>query len=112
MRAFDCVFTSETCWPAVTFPNVNCNEASRISEVRTARKEVIMSVCLLSHFTQVPLFVIPWTVASQAPLPMGFSRQEYQSELPCSPPGDLPNPGIKQTCLSYGSCIGRWVLYH
>ena len=36
----------------------------------------------------------PWTIAHQAPLSMGFSRQEYCSELPCPPPGDLPNPGI------------------
>ena len=37
----------------------------------------------------------PWTVAPQAPLFMEFSRQEYWSGLPCLPPGDLPNPGIK-----------------
>ena len=37
----------------------------------------------------------PWTVAHQAPLSMGFSRQEYWSRLPCPPPEDLPNPGIK-----------------
>ena len=37
----------------------------------------------------------PWTVARQAPLPMGFSRQEYWSGLPCPSPGDLPKPGIK-----------------
>ena len=37
----------------------------------------------------------PWTVAPQAPLSMGFSRQEYWSGLPCPPPGDLPNPGIE-----------------
>ena len=37
----------------------------------------------------------PWTVAHQAPLCMGFSRQEYWSRLPCPPPGDLPNPGIE-----------------
>ena len=37
----------------------------------------------------------PWTIAHQAPLSMGFSRQEYWSELPCPPPGDLPSPGIK-----------------
>jgi len=36
-----------------------------------------------------------WTVACQAPLSMGFSRQEYWSGLPCPPPRDLPNPGIK-----------------
>ena len=38
-----------------------------------------------------------WTVAHQAPLSMGFSRQKYWSGLPCPPPGDLPNTGIKPT---------------
>ena len=37
----------------------------------------------------------PWTVARQAPLSMEFSRQDYWSELPCPPPGDLPNTGIE-----------------
>ena len=37
----------------------------------------------------------PWTAARQAPLSMGFSRQEYRSGLPFPPPGDLPDPGIK-----------------
>jgi len=41
----------------------------------------------------------PWTIACQAPLSMRFSRQEHWSGLPCSPPGDLPNPGIKPTSL-------------
>ena len=36
-----------------------------------------------------------WTVACQAPLPMGFSRQEYRSGFPCPPPGDLPDLGIE-----------------
>ena len=39
----------------------------------------------------------PWTVACQAPLSMGFSRQEYWSGLPFSPPGDFLDPGIKPT---------------
>ena len=42
-------------------------------------------------------FVTPWTVAHQAPLSMGFPRQEYWSGLPFPSPGDLPNPGIKPT---------------
>ena len=46
----------------------------------------------LSH---VQLFGTPWTVARQAPLSMGFSRQEYWSGLPFPFPGDLPNPGIE-----------------
>ena len=49
---------------------------------------------MLSPFSRVCLFAIPWTVAHQAPLSMGFSRQEYWSGLPCPPPGDLPDPGI------------------
>ena len=51
--------------------------------------------CVLGHFSCVWLFVTLWTVAHQAPLSMGFSRQEYWSGLPCLPPGDLPQPGIK-----------------
>ena len=45
--------------------------------------------------SRVQLFVTPWTVACQAPLSMGFSRQEYWSGLPCPPPGDLPDPWIE-----------------
>ena len=51
---------------------------------------------MLSHLSHVQLFVTPWTVACQAPLSMGFSRQEYWSGLPCPPPGDLSESGIKQ----------------
>ena len=50
------------------------------------------SVCALSH---VRLFATPWAEARQDPLSMEFSRQEYWSGLPCPPPGDLPDPGIK-----------------
>ena len=66
--------------------------------------------CVLSCFSPVWLFVTLWTSAHQAPLSMGFSRQEYWCELPCPPPGDLPDPEIKPK--SHVSCIGRWVLYH
>ena len=45
--------------------------------------------------SRVRLFVTPWTVAYQAPLSLGFSRQEYWSGLPFPSPGDLPNPGIE-----------------
>ena len=54
---------------------------------------------LLCRFS--PTLCDPWTVARQAPLCMGFPRQEYWSGLPCPPPGDLPNPGIKPaSCTS------------
>ena len=52
-------------------------------------------VCMFSCFNCVQLFVTIWTVACQAPLSMGLSRQEYWSGLPCPPIGYLPNPGIK-----------------
>ena len=47
----------------------------------------------------VRLFASPWTVAYQAPLSMGYSRQEYWNGLPFPPPGDLPDPGIKFASL-------------
>ena len=46
----------------------------------------------------VQLFATLWTVALQAPLSMGFSRQEYWSGLPFPSPGDLPDPGIRLRC--------------
>ena len=42
-------------------------------------------------------FVIPWTVAHQDPLSVGFPRQEYWSGLPFPSPADLPDPGIEPT---------------
>ena len=50
---------------------------------------------LLSCFSRVWVFATPWTVACQAPLPLGFSRQEYWSGLPFASPEDLPHPRIK-----------------
>ena len=51
---------------------------------------VTLPACVLNH-----VFVTPWTVVYQAPLSLGFSRQEYWSGLPFPSPGDLSNPGIK-----------------
>ena len=60
----------------------------------------------VSHFW---LFATLWTVAHQAPLSMGFPRQEYWSELPCPPPGDLPKPGIELTSLGSPALAGRFL---
>ena len=54
-----------------------------------------MRAWVLSHCSRVWLFATPWTTAYQAPVSMGFSRQEYWSGLPCPSPGDLPDPGIE-----------------
>ena len=56
--------------------------------------------CLLTHFSSVRLCATLWTVASQAPLSMEFSRCEYWSGLPCPTPGDLPNPEIEPAPLT------------
>ena len=50
---------------------------------------------LLSRFSRVQLFATLWTVAYQAPLFTGFSRQEYWSGLPFPSPRDIPDPGIE-----------------
>ena len=52
--------------------------------------------CVLSHFSCcVQLFATSWTVARQASLPLGSSRQKYWSEEPFPSPGNLPVPGIE-----------------
>ena len=56
-------------------------------------------LCVLSCFSRVRLFATPWTIACQAPLFMGFSRQQHWSVLPFLSPGDLPDPGIKPVSL-------------
>ena len=63
---------------------------------------------MLSHFSRLRLFETPWTVAQQAPLSMGFSRQEYWSGLPCPPSGDLPNPGMEPLSLMFPVLAGRF----
>ena len=64
---------------------------SVIMKYSTTYINIKVKVKSLSH---VRLFVAPWTVVYQAPLSMGFSRQEYWSGLPFPSPGDLPDPGI------------------
>ena len=63
---------------ACTSPNISC-----------------FTVFIRPRVSHVWFFAIPWTVARQVPLSMGFSRQEYWSGLPRPPPGDIPNPGIE-----------------
>ena len=65
-----------------------------------------MRACKLSHFSCVRFFATLWTVAHQAPLSMGFSRQEYLSGLPCPPPRDLPHSGIEPESLTSPALAG------
>ena len=59
-----------------------------------------------SHFSRVLLCATLWTVAHQAPLCMGFSRQEYRSGLPCPPLGGLPHPGMEPASLPSPALTG------
>ena len=63
-----------------------------------------MHACMLSH---VHLLAPLWTMACQAPLSTGFSRQEYWNELPFSLPADLPNPEFKSVSPTSPAWAGR-----
>ena len=71
-----------------------------------------MFLCVCQSLSRVRLSATPWTVAHQAPLSMAFSRQEDWSGLPCSSPGDLPNPGIKPASLMSAVLADKSFLYH
>ena len=66
----------------------------------------LMCACTLSCFSRVQLFVTPWTVARQAPLSMGFSRQGHWARLPCPPPGGLADPGMEPASLTSAALAG------
>ena len=66
-----------------------------------------MGVCALSH---VQLFVVPGTVAGQAPLSMGFSQEEYWNGLPFPLLGDLPDLGIKPVSHGSPALAGGYVI--
>ena len=65
--------------------------------------------CVLNRFCCVCVFVTLWTLARQAPLSMGFSKQAYWSGLPCPPPADLPHPGMEPASLTSPALAGRFV---
>ena len=61
---------------------------------------------MLSYFSSVQLFVTLRTKAFQTSLAIKFFRQQYQSGLPCPPPGDLPDQGIESASLTSPALIG------
>ena len=85
-------------------------KAKRLNETTKGgdgKKLLGEEVCVLSHSSRVPLFATPWTIAHQASLSIGFSRQECWSRLPCPPPGDLPDPGTEPTTLKSPALAGK-----
>ena len=70
---------------------------------------VCVYVCMLSCFNHVQFIATLWTIDCQSPLSMGVSRQErLQSVLPCPPPGDLPDPKIESTSLTFPALSDRF----
>ena len=67
-----------------------------------------IGLCMLSCFDHVWLFATLWTIADQAPLSMGFSRQEYYSGLPCPSPGDCPYSEIQAVSLGPPALADRF----
>ena len=82
-------------WERVAYPSEVILYGEKDSEHYTCMHAKLLQLCLT-----------PWTVAHQAFLSMGFFRQEYWSGLPCPPPGDLPNPGVKCTSLTAPALAG------
>ena len=71
------------------------NTYSMIPFIQYSGRGKLTCVCMLSRFSHVQLFATPCTVARQAPLSMGVTRQEDWSGLPCPPPEDLPDSGME-----------------
>ena len=85
-------------WQADSLPLSHLGTLNPVGPEQSAEEEDCPNQCnvrTLSRFSRVQLFVTLWAVARQAPLSVGFSRQEHWSGLPCPPPGDLPHPEVE-----------------
>ena len=100
-------FPRQEYWSRLSFPSPNLPN----SGIKSGSSVFPALVCILSHFHGISLCETLWTVTCQTPLSMGFSKQEYWSGLPCPPPGDLPNPGIKPAFLMSPALTCRPILY-
>ena len=96
------------CPAPVYLPNTGIKPTSLMSPAlaggfftASTTRETCTCACKRAKLLQLCLTLCdPWTVARQAPLSMGFSRQEYWSGFPCPPLADLPNPEIKVSYIS------------
>ena len=90
-------------WGAIAFSQGGSREPLCLLFLKSCGEIHITSMCVLSH---VRLYATPWAVAHQAPLSVGFPRQEYWNGLPFPTPGDLPDPGIKPVSLAFPALAG------
>ena len=74
----------------------------------TPASRLLLCVCELCLFRHIWFFAMLWTRTRQAPLTMGFSRQEYWSGLWCPPPGGFPDPGTEPASLKSPALAGRF----
>ena len=91
-------------YPAHASQNKQVNK-----QVKQQRGGIYVALCLCLVASAVSDSETPWTVARQAPLSMGFSRQEYWSGLPCPPLEDLPNIGIESRSPALQEFFTVWV---
>ena len=99
----------------ISHPRIRCSQLTEtgcllrerssnvLLEVKSANLSLLSSLVAKS----CPTLATPWTVAHQAPMSMGFSRQEYWSGLPFPSPGDFPDPGIELGLLHYRQILYR-----
>ena len=94
IRMDTCIHMAESLWcsPETTTTFLISHTPKQNKKFKVTKKPQHVVVQLLSH---VQLFETLWTVAHQALLSMGFSRQEYWSGLPFPPPEELPDPGFE-----------------
>ena len=97
-------FSRQEYWSGLPFPSPGDRPDPGIKPGSPAFQADSLTSC----FSCVRLCVTPWTVACQAPLSMGFSRQEYWNHLPCPISGDLPDLGIKPAFLIPPALAGRF----
>ena len=83
------------CYAAMGSVPIILTEKGRLENRMCNYFVVLGYLCICQSLSHVQLFAILWTIASQAPLSMKFSRQEYWSGLLCPSPRDLPNPGVE-----------------
>ena len=92
-------WTYQHALPFVCFPILSVLSFSLIFCDAVSSPPFLLWVHVLNHFSCIWLFATLWTVGHQAPLTMGFSRQELWSGLPCLPSGNLLKPGIEPESL-------------
>ena len=93
-------------WPTDLYVCVYASAILFLIDISTFNIIISLCVCVLNCFSCVQLFATPWTVARQASLSVGSSRQKHRCGLPSPSPGDLPDPGIKPAPLTDPALAG------